>query len=119
MPTSSREDQDGAEDEEDDDDDDEWNPVCQGGAVEHDGNGHAKDVADAEEDDEEVRTQTHVGYTIFFPLGLVFVWIDSLFLVHLWIKLKHQSLEKYSHVFFFPPAVTHPIGFLLSTGFRQ
>ena len=62
-----REDQDGAEDEEDDDDDDEWNPVCQGGAVEHDENGHAKDVAnnDAEEDDEEVRTQTHVGCTVF------------------------------------------------------
>ena len=76
------EDQDGAEDHEDDDDDDddEWNPVCQGAAVEHDENGHAKGVVnnDAEEDEEEVRTPSHVRCTVLsFPLGLVFVWVIS------------------------------------------
>jgi hypothetical protein len=101
------EDQDGAEDQEDDDDDDdEWNPVCQGAAVGHDENGHAKDVAnnDAEEDEEEVRTQTHVGCTFLsFPLGLVYV--NGLCFIHI-LVIFFQKLKTAHVVAFFQPS-TH------------
>lgn len=100
------EDQDGAEDQEDDDDDDdEWNPVCQGAAVGHDENGHAKDGAnnDAEEDEEEeVRTQTHVGCTFLsFPLGLVYV--NGLCFIHI-LVIFFQKLKTEHVVAFFQPS---------------
>lgn len=53
---SVHEDQDADEDvEEEDDDDDEWNPVCQGAAVE--GNDSHEDIADAQDEEDEAVTK--------------------------------------------------------------